>query len=65
MRTRDIKQWLSAADPAEAESPYDPDDDMAPENQVPVYSTQLEEAESGSGVMHSRAESDTGPNITY
>lgn len=46
MRTRDIKQWLSAADPAEAESPYDPDDDMAPENQVPVYSTQLEEAES-------------------
>ncbi|WFD03929.1 translational activator of GCN4 [Malassezia obtusa] len=30
MRTRDIKQWLHAADVADAESPYNSDDEMAP-----------------------------------
>lgn len=46
MRTRDIKQWLRAADPAEAESPYDSDDEMAPDHEEPARPSIMEEAES-------------------
>ena len=46
MRTRDIKQWLRAADPAEAESPYDPDDEMAPGHTEPARLSIMEESES-------------------
>lgn len=35
MRTRDIKQWLRAADVADTESPYDSDDEMAPGHDAP------------------------------
>ena len=30
MRTREIREWLCAANVADSESPYDPDDEMAP-----------------------------------
>ena len=46
MRTRDIKQWLRAADSAEAESPYDSDDEMAPDHEEPARPSIMEEAES-------------------
>ena len=46
MRTRDIKQWLRAADPAEAESPYDSDDEMAPDHEERARPSIMEEAES-------------------
>ncbi|WFD28586.1 translational activator of GCN4 [Malassezia nana] len=32
MRPRDIQQWLRAADVTAQESPYDPDDDLAPDH---------------------------------
>ena len=46
MRTRDIKQWLRAADSAEAESPYDSDDEMAPDHEERARPSIMEEAES-------------------
>ena len=45
MRTRDIKQWLRAADSAEAESPYDSDDEMAPDHEERARPSIMEEAE--------------------